>query len=73
MSNVPQISGQQQIKALAKMGFGAVRQKGSHIRLYRDYQGQKQIVTIPNYKTMRKGTLLNGILKTINLSIGDLI
>ena len=72
MSNIPQISGQELIKALKKIGFEVSRQKGSHIRLARSYKNQKQLTTIPNHKVIRKGTLLQGILKPIDLTIEDL-
>lgn len=71
MSNVPQLSGQEVIKALEKIGFEAVRQKGSHIRLMRLQNNLKLLLTIPNHKVIRKGTLLNGILKPINLSLEE--
>lgn len=71
MSNVPQISGKEVIKALEKIGFVVSRQKGSHIRLVRMQDEMKQLVTVPNHKVIRKGTLLNGILKPINLSLED--
>ena len=72
MSNIPQVSGQQVIKVLSKVGFSEVRQKGSHIRLVKVHEnGYKQLVTIPNHKVIRKGTLLNGILKPIGLSLDD--
>lgn len=72
MSNIPQVSGQELIKALNKIGFAKVRQKGSHIRLVRVTQsGIKQLVTVPDHKIIRKGTLLNGILKPINLSLDE--
>lgn len=60
MSNIPQVSGQQVIKALNKIGFSEVHQKGSHIRMVRIKDNDsKQLVTIPNHKVIRKGTLLN--------------
>lgn len=71
MSNVPQISGKEVIKALEKIGFVVSRQKGSHIRLVRMQLEMKQLVTVPNHKVIRKGTLSNGILKPINLSLED--
>lgn len=71
MSNIPQVSGRQVIKVLEKIGFTVSRQKGSHIRLMRMHGEIKHLVTIPNHKTIRKGTLLNGILKPINLSLED--
>lgn len=71
MANVPQISGKRVIKALEKIGFVVSRQKGSHIRLIRMQDEMKQLVTVPNHKVIRKGTLLNGILKPINLSLEE--
>lgn len=71
MSNVPQVSGKQVIKTLSKIGFKQVRQKGSHIRLVRIKDGDKQLITVPDHKVIRKGTLLNGILKPINLSLEE--
>lgn len=71
MSNVPQVSGKQVIKALAKVGFKQVRQKGSHMRLVRIKDGDKQLVTVPDHTVIRRGTLLNGILKPINLSLEE--
>lgn len=71
MSNIPQISGKEVIKALEKIGFIVARQKGSHIRLVRMIEGHRQLLTIPNHKIIRKGTLLNGILKPINLSLEE--
>ena len=72
MSPVPQISGRQLIKALKKIGFTVVRQKGNHIRLIRFFDNKKQLLTIPDHKVIHKGTLLNGILKPIRLSLEDL-
>lgn len=71
MSNVPQVNGKKVIKALEKIGFVVSRQKGSHIRLVRVRSGVKQLVTVPNHKVIRKGTLLNGILKPINLTLDE--
>lgn len=72
MSNIPQISGKELVKALQKIGFEKIRQKGSHIRLVRMKKDSKEVLTIPDHKIIRKGTLVNGILKPINLSIEDL-
>lgn len=71
MSNIPQVSGKEVIKALEKIGFEVARQKGSHIRLVRIKAKTKELLTIPNHKIIRKGTLLNGILKPINLSLEE--
>ncbi len=71
MSNIPQVSGKQAVKALEQIGFIVSRQRGSHIRLARMQGDMKQLVTVPNHKIIRKGTLLNGILNPIHLSLED--
>ncbi len=73
MPKLPQVSGQETIKALKKLGFVEVGQKGSHVKLARTSSHQKQIVIIPMHKTITRGTLRNGILKPINLSVEDFI
>jgi predicted RNA binding protein YcfA (HicA-like mRNA interferase family) len=69
MSTIPQVSGKETIKVLQKIGFVIVTQRGSHVKLARVSSNQKQIVTVPMHKVLKKGTLRNGILKSINLSI----
>lgn len=73
MSKLPQVSGKDTIKALQKIGFEIVRQKGSHVRLERTTDNQTQKVTVPMHKVIKKGTLRNGILRAINLKIDDFI
>lgn len=71
MSNIPQVSGIDVIKALKKIGFVVSRQSGSHVRLVRITDDRKQLVTVPSHKVVRKGTLLNGILKPLHISLED--
>jgi len=73
MPKLPQVSGKETIKALKKLGFIEVGQKGSHVKLARATSNQKQTVIIPMHKTIKSGTLRNGILKPINLSVEDFI
>ena len=71
MSKLPQVSGKETIQALRKIGFEVVSQKGSHVKLSRTISSQKQIVIVPNHKIIKSGTLRNGILKPITLSIDE--
>ena len=73
MSNLPQVSGKDTIKALQKIGFTTKSQKGSHVKLIRVKNDQKQIVIIPLHKRIKKGTLRNGILKPINITVEEFI
>ncbi|MBU2051769.1 type II toxin-antitoxin system HicA family toxin [Patescibacteria group bacterium] len=71
MPKLPQVSGKQIVRALKKIGFEKISQKGSHIKLQRRLSNRTQTVTVPNHKIIRKGTLRNGILKPINLSVEE--
>ena len=70
MSSIPQVSGQKVVKALLSVGFKKISQKGSHIKL-RHIDGR--IVIIPNHKNIKKGTLKQGILKPIGISVQEFI
>lgn len=73
MSKLPQVSGKEAIKALTKIGFSVVHQRGSHVKLSRTINMQSQTAIIPLAKVIKKGTLRNGILKPINLSVNEFI
>lgn len=73
MNKLPQASGKETIRALQKIGFIVVQQRGSHIKLQRMINNQRQTVIVPMHKVLKKGTLRNGILKTINLTIEDFV
>ena len=57
------VSGATLVAALAGFGYVLTRQKGSHVRLSTDAQGQHHI-TIPLHDPLRVGTL-NAILKDV--------
>ncbi|MDJ0845318.1 type II toxin-antitoxin system HicA family toxin [Crocosphaera sp.] len=57
MSKLPAISGKECIKALKKIDFLVYRQRGSHITLVRENPSTQ--VTVPNHRTIAKGTLLD--------------
>ena len=70
MPKLPQVSSKETIKALRKMGFKLIHQRGSHVKLTND---KKQTVIVPLQKILKKGTLKNGILKPINLSVEEFV
>lgn len=69
MSKLPQVSGKDTIRALKKIGFSMVSQKGSHVKMARRTSNQNQTIIISMHKILKKGTLRNGILKPINLTV----
>jgi predicted RNA binding protein YcfA (HicA-like mRNA interferase family) len=52
------LSADELVKALAKLGYRVTRQKGSHLRLTTESQGEHHI-TLPRHKPLRVGTLSN--------------
>ena len=63
---LPQISGQDLVRALQKLGYDVMRQKGSHIRLRKTTTVGEHNITVPDHKTVAKGTL-NDILTKVSL------
>jgi predicted RNA binding protein YcfA (HicA-like mRNA interferase family) len=50
------LSGQELVKRLKKLGYVPIRQIGSHIRLTTELKGEHHI-TIPNHAPLKIGTL----------------
>ena len=68
---LPILSGSECIKALEKVGYVVVRQKGSHVRL-KDKSNHRPPVTVPDHKELRSG-LLKKILKDADLTVEEFI
>ncbi|MDJ0580714.1 type II toxin-antitoxin system HicA family toxin [Crocosphaera sp.] len=58
------LSGQDLVKNLKKLGYKVTHQTGSHIRLTTEQQGEHHI-TIPAHNPLKVGTL-NAILRNIS-------
>ncbi len=58
------ISAQQLIQSLQKIGYQVTRQKGSHIRLTAIIDSNEHHITVPNHAPLKIGTL-NNILNEI--------
>lgn len=67
MSHLPSLSGKEIVKALSKVGYQEIRQRGSHIRLSCPH---KKSITIPDHKILGRG-LLRKILRDTELSVKD--
>jgi predicted RNA binding protein YcfA (HicA-like mRNA interferase family) len=68
MPKLPVISGVEAIKALERLGFSEVRQRGSHIVLRKGSSG----CVVPNHHELKVGTL-SGILKQAGVSPDEFI
>jgi predicted RNA binding protein YcfA (HicA-like mRNA interferase family) len=70
------ISANQIIKMLSKLGYSKTRQVGSHIRFTLIKEGNSFHITIPNHNPIKIGTLnsiLNAVSQHLKLSKQDLI
>lgn len=67
MSNLPQVSGREVVKALEKIGYAVDRQRGSHIVL-RQAASPYRRITVPDHKEVAKGTL-RAIIRQAGLTI----
>lgn len=69
MPQFPALSGEKLVRALGKIGYRVVRERGSHMRLA--CSGRKS-VTVPDYSTISKG-LVRKILRDAKLSVEELV
>ena len=67
--HLPQISGRDAVKAFSKIGYRAVRQRGSHIRLVHA-DPKRTPLTIPDHTEIAVG-LLRRLLRDADLSFDE--
>ena len=67
MTKLPTMSGDECITLLKEIGYQAVRQKGSHIRLI---HAARQPVSVPRHRALGRG-LLRKILRDTGLSVDE--
>jgi predicted RNA binding protein YcfA (HicA-like mRNA interferase family) len=63
---LPVVSGKELLKMLHSLGYIAIRQRGSHIRLEKKTPAGIHKITIVDHKEIAKGTL-NDILDKVSL------
>ena len=63
------VSGEELIKRLERLGYVATRQSGSHVRLTNRSLDFEQHVTVPLHSALRVGTL-NSILNDVATHLG---
>lgn len=68
MPKLPVLSGAEVVKALERMGFEQVRQRGSHVVLRKGAAG----AVVPLHREVKVGTL-NGILRQAHVSADEFV
>ncbi len=69
---LPIVSGKDVVKALSRIGYGVVRQRGSLLRLKDSTNPSHKPITVPLHKELKPG-LLRKIIKDTNLSVEEFI
>lgn len=71
-TKLPVVSGEEAVKAFSKIGYGAVRQRGSHVRMRDTKDPLHKPITIPLHKEIKPG-LLRRLIKDANLSVEEFV
>lgn len=66
---LPVLSGAELIAALTRLGWNAVRQRGSHVRL--KHPDRPLALVVPLHRELKRGTLA-GILRDAGIDVDDL-
>ncbi len=72
MPKLPGISGREAIKRFERLGYKAIRQRGSHIRLIHPTDSALQPLTIPDHKELGRG-LLRKLLRDAGLTVKEFL
>ena len=72
MPKTPLVSGKEAVKALERLGFVFLRQRGSHAILRRDTPDGARGCVVPMHREIQPGTL-RGILKQAGVELDDFI
>lgn len=68
MPRLPRVSGRDAIRALERLGFVVLRQRGSHIILRRGMTG----CVVPDHKELKTGTL-SGVLRQAGVTVDEFL
>jgi predicted RNA binding protein YcfA (HicA-like mRNA interferase family) len=66
--SLPHVSGAEAVRALQKLGFVVLRQKGSHVMMRRGTSG----CVVPQHRELKIGTL-SGLLKQASVTVDEFI
>ncbi len=72
MSELHSVSGEEAIRALERLGFRRVRQRGSHVILKKSTPAGDVGCVVPLHRQLKVGTL-QGILKLAKVKVEDFL
>ena len=69
MTRLPVVSGQEAVRAFAKIGYQVSHQTGSHIILRQEAPPHRRL-SVPNHRELAKGTL-RGLIRDAGLTVEE--
>ena len=69
---LPRISGEEAIRALERLGFVQIRQRGSHVILKKQTKGKVEGCVVPLHHKLAIGTL-RSVLRQANITLEEFI
>lgn len=70
MAILPSVSGREVVRAFESFGWTVARQSGSYIVMTKP--GEIASLSVPNHKSVAKGTL-RGLIRTANLTVDEFV
>ncbi len=70
MPELRKVSGREAVKALERLGFRQVRQRGSHVVMIREKPEGKTGCAVPMHRELKIGTL-RGILRQAKIGVDE--
>lgn len=72
MPSLPKVSGEEAIRALERLGYKKVRQRGSHVVMKKTGQHETLGCVVPLHQELKIGTL-RGILRQAKVGIDEFV
>ena len=72
MPELRKISGREAIRALRRLGFRQIRQRGSHVILIREMPEGKVGCVVPVHRELKIGTI-KGVLRQAKLGVDEFV
>ena len=69
---LPAISGQEAVRVFRRLGYEAVRQRGSHLRLRHPSDPARKPLTVPDHRTL-KPALLRRLIRDTQVQLEEFI
>jgi predicted RNA binding protein YcfA (HicA-like mRNA interferase family) len=69
---LPVISGRKAVEAFERIGYKAIRQRGSHIRLRDENNPKHLLLTIPDHEELKFG-FLRKLIRDAGLTVDDFL